>query len=532
MTHKPRQQSGAERPTGGLEISPEAAKARQAVIEKLEEKRDEMISDLEDAFNERMSFGGSQMEERAKNRMLILRDRQIDEVRQTYDSLIKEFNERVRMDSSVNLETLAQELLENANNKTRQRLQKLRAVLNEKIEGTYMTTREAAEIARAVEGIKDFEKTHPELHQLFIKISENGAMTESDYKQIVAMIEPDKLPQVGNKNIEFYEVTGAGLLISMMSPFQRYELVLNFMESDKGKETDELIDGFLKTGVLTLMQGEQLFQRALEKGLLTQEEYEKKYKNNLESTYYTDQLKQFRDAMQSEVYPKFSGKYSKNVVDRFVGKPLLHSLLALWGGTTALINALASRKPGDFAQTLKNIASNKFFWLGAGAAGVGIEGASGSMREGRKRGGILEFLGLGEGYISQLIDHLLDDDEKADVQKRNALKSLAENYLGAPPDLRSYLEQGGHQTIMKLRGQFDAQGNPVLSLDKLIEKEEHTGRKELLKNLQVLNQPPEKKIDKIIFAVAVSSEALGIEENERKLAVWLEKIKQTQLSNS
>ncbi len=532
MTEQPRQQSGSETPAEGLEISPEAAKAREAVIEKLEEKRDEMISNLEDAFNERMSFGGSQMEERAKDRILLLRDRQIDEVKMTYDALIKEFNERVQMDSSVNLEQLAQELLENANNKTKQRLQKLKAILNEKIEGTYMTTREAAEITRAVEGIKDFEKAHPELHQLFIKISENGALTENDYEQIVALIDPDKLPQIGDKTVESYEVTGAGLLISMMSPQQRYELVLNFMESDKKKESDQLIDGFLRTGVLTLLQGEQLLKQALEKGLLTEEKFEKKYKRKLETTYYVDRVKQFNDALQGEVYRKYSGRYSKNIVERFVGKPLLHSLLALWGGTTAIINALASREPGNFAQTLKNIASNKFFWLGAGAAGVGIEGASGSMREGRKRGGILEFLGLGEGYISQLIDNLLDDDEKADVQKRNALKTLAENYLGAPNDLRGYLEQGGHQTILKLRGQFDAQGNPVLSLDKLIEKEDHAGRKELLKNLQVMNKEPERKIDKILFAIAVSSEALGIEENERKLAVWLEKIKQTQLSNS
>ncbi len=532
MSEQPLQQSGSETPVEGLEISERAAKAREAVIEELKKRRDEMIDDLKEAFNERISYGGDQMEERAKDKILFLRDRQIDEVRQTYDALIKEFNQRVQKDSSVNLESLAQELLDNANAKTRQRLEKLRAILNEKVEDTYITTHEVAEIARAVEGVKDFEKAHPELHQLFIKISEDGALNEGDYKQIVALIDPDKLPQISDKNVHSYESTGAGLLISMMSPQQKYELVLNFMESNKGKESDELIDGFLRTGVLTLLQGEQLFKQALKKGLLTQEEFEKKYKQKLETTYYRDRVKQFKDVLQGEVYRKYSGRYSKNIVERFVGKPLLHSLLALWGGTTAIINALASRKRGDFAQTLHNITFNKFFWLGVGAAGIGIEGVSGSMREGHKRRGVLEFLGLGEGYISQLIDNLLNDKEKADVKKRNALKTLTENYLGAPPDLRNYLEQGGHQTILKLRGQFDVQGNPVLSLDKLIEKEEHAGRKEFLKNLRVMNKKPEKKIDKILFAIAVSSEALGIEENERKLAVWLEKIKQTQLSTS
>ncbi len=108
MAEHPNQQSGAETAAEGLEISPEAAKAREAVIEKLEEKRDQMISDLEDAFNERMSFGGSQMEERAKDKILILRDRQIDEVKQTYNNLIREFTERVQKDSSINLEQLAQ----------------------------------------------------------------------------------------------------------------------------------------------------------------------------------------------------------------------------------------------------------------------------------------------------------------------------------------------------------------------------------------------------------------------------------------
>lgn len=521
-----------ERRPEGVEISPEAAEARKAVIEKLNDKRDEMIESVKEAFDERISFGGDQTSEQAKDRIIFIRDRQIAEITRTYDELVRDFEKRISGDSSLDMNKLADELLKDANDTARRRLEQLKVVLAKKIEGAFMTTAEVAAIEKAVTAIELFDKDHPELHALFVKIGEGGNLTPEEYAQVINLMNPADLGKIGVSGPEAFETTASGLLIGVMSPAQRFELVKRYMESDKKENTAQLIDAFLKTGVLSLMQGEELFKLAVSAGALSSEEFESEYKKKLESAYYADELKKFREAVGGETARDIGGRFSRNVVERFVGKPLLHTLLMLWGGTTMLVNALASREKGNFAQSLKNIADNKFFWLGAGAAGVGYEGATGTMRDGRGRGGALDFFGLGEGNISAWLDKMLSDEDREDVVKRNALKLLAENYLGAPPAFRDYLENGGHATIMKFKDEKDARGNPVMSLEKMLEKEEGAVQKGRLEELKSMNGEPGKRIDKMLLAVAVSASALGIDESKETLESWLKKIRETQLPSS
>lgn len=518
-----------ESPKSGVEISPAAAEARKAVLEKLKEKRDEMIDQVTKAFDERASYGGSQMSEQAKNTILLMRDRQIEEIRKTYDDMINRFDERISKDSTLDMEALAEELMDSANSTAKQRLEKLKAVLAKKVEGAFMTTAEVAAIEKAVLGIEQFEKTHPEMHALFVKISEGGDITPEEYEQIIKLINPADLTKIGVTGPETFETTGAGLLIGLMNPAQRFELIKQMMESDKKEMTIDLMDAFMKTGVLTVIQGEELFKRAIEAGVITQEKYDAEYKEKLEGTYYADELAKFREALGSETAQEIGGKFSKNVVERFVGMPMLHTLLMLWGGTTALVNILASREKGNFAQTLKNIAGNEFFWLGAGAAGVGYEGATGTMRDGRSRGGVLDAFGLGEGNISAWLDKVLSDEDRESTVKRNGVKVLAENYLGAPADFRAYLENGGHSTIIKMKGQKDASGAPAMNLEKIIETEEDAEQKARLERLKPLNGQPERKIDRLLYGVAISAEVLEIDESKEHLADWLKKIRETQI---
>ena len=68
-----------------------------------------------------------------------------------------------------------------------------------------------------------------------------------------------------------------------------------------------------------------------------------------------------------------------------------------------------------------------------------------------------------------------------------------------------------------------------MNLEKLIEAEENAEQKARLERLKPLNGQPERKIDRMIFGVAVSAEALEIDESKEQLADRLKIIRETQI---
>lgn len=499
----------------------ELTQGQEDALEKLKNKRDEMVEKINKEFNEKMSFGSKKMTEQAKDRIIIIRDKQIEEVKKMYNQAIEKFNKEVGMNSSLDMGNLADELLEDVNEESSKKLKNLSLILNKKVEGEFMDTKDVVEIDKAVIALEKFEKEHPHLQELFEKISEGEDLNYEEYEKIIDLMDISEISKIVTDEKQTFKITSAGLLIGMMNPLQRFNLVKAVMDSDKKDITEDLIDSFLKTGVLTVLQGEQLFKIAVEEEIISEERYESEFKNKIEGTYYLEKNEEYKNLINRDVLDNLRGRFSKNVVDRFVGKPLLGTLLMLWGGTTTIVNLLASRGKGDGSTGL-------YILGGLAASGVGLEMATGTMRAGMRRGGLGDY--LGEGVVSGFLDRMLSDEDKKDVHKRNGAKLLAESYLGAPADFRAYLEEGGNVALQKLKTKKDDAGAPKLDLNTLIETEENGDQIEKLKRLQVFNKEPNRNIDRLIIQVIGTTEILEIDEEDNYLADWLKKLKETQIT--
>lgn len=282
------------------------------------------------------------------------------------------------------------------------------------------------------------------------------------------MINPFDITEKDAKPQQHFETTTAGILIGFMSGKQRYKLIEEMIDSPSDK-TGEVIDGFLRNGILSVAQGEELFKKAVQKGVVSQKEFETTYQKNIDDGFYVEEVKKVKEAMDAEV-KRMQGMYVNNSFDRVAGAPLLGAGMLLHSFFWILTNVLASG--GDF-KALLNPKNNPYLWAAIGEGALALEMTSGSMKRNRS-------FGIGAGWLSRTVERITEKEGAVNTVKQNAYAVIGETYLSYR-DFGSYLENGGAATILNARSAKSGQGAKgselMISFDELLASEKDETQK-------------------------------------------------------
>lgn len=150
---------------------PVSSKELEAFTTKLLKERDKQLEKIEEAFDKRMKESSEKVSQRAVGAWKSMKNRQLREVAAFYDGKIKEFEQRAKS-SSKSRESIAEELISDAEQKAETRRVFLIMLLESKVKGEFVTTEEVAQIDSAIEGLSAFEQKNPQLEELFNKIVE------------------------------------------------------------------------------------------------------------------------------------------------------------------------------------------------------------------------------------------------------------------------------------------------------------------------------------------------------------------------
>jgi hypothetical protein len=510
------------------ETPPSQDKESEDFREKMQEEMERQIEEIEKTFEL-----NTRMDERANAIYRRLRQEQIGKIRGLFEKAKQEYETQGRLNVE-NRQQLASRLHDETVKETSARLENLKSIINKKA-GKEIETHEVLEINKALKGLEELNRAHPEFKYLVEKIAKEQPLTKEDYQNIISLMKPNTIAEIKAKPVTMEELA-PGMLISLMQPAQKYELVEQFMESPQANNTAELIDTLLSTGALNRYQGEKLFEKALQSGVLTQERFTSEFKERLENGYYEQQVNNLKELIQKELVANYKGVYNVNLIDRLVGMPLLGLLLSLWGGSTALFNGMANFEWRDPLGSISRFTKSIYGPVGLVAGVAGLEMTAGSLRTQQiPNKGVLEYTGIGYGWVSDVLRKIGEDDDVENEQKRRAVEQLSQIYLNSPKPFHEYLNNNGFTTIDTLRKQELANPNAdkILNLDELIAAEQDPEQKSRLENLK--KSPYFTDRDAAIKITSVPEAALALNiTNEQKFQELVTQIrlKQTPHANN
>jgi len=459
-----------KQPQGQVEAKkPPMDETQRTVLGKFDEKEAENVKKVEEIFEKRIS--GSKLAEVALNEVRTMKEQQKTAVKTTFARFKKTYEEKSE-ENKGERDVLAKQLLDEAQGEVEARIQNIQMILNMLVKGDYITEAEAAALKRTLVGIEKISVKDVETQEILLKLQEKRVLDSEDYRRILNMVNPLDLTNKDAKPRQRFEATTAGIMIGFMSPAQRYRLVEEIMDSHKSGQTAEVIDGFLRTGILTVAQGEELFNAGVQKKVIKKEEFEAVYKKRMDQGFYVDEVKKVRDAMNKEVR-QMQGMYAVNMMDRVVGKPLLGAGMLLHSFFWILTNVLASG--GDF----KSLFKNPYIWAAMGEGALALEMTTGSVKRGA------ESWGIGSGWISRAMEKLSEKEGKLNTVQQNAFAAMGDIYVSYP-DFGFYLEHGGAQTIADIRKAKSGQGlkgaELMITYEELLKTETDPTRKSKLED--------------------------------------------------
>jgi len=499
---RPQVQPEKEKPSDQAKA---AADDNKTVLEKFDDQAAENIKKIEDAFEERIPE--SKIAEIALTRVREMKEAQKAEIRTTFKNFKQQF-ETNQIQNKTDREALAAKLLQEAQNIADARINSLEAVLGMLVKpGQYMTEQDVVALKKILVGIEKISaedlKTQEILNKLRHRQKSGEQLSDDDYDHIIKMIKPFDLTTKGAKPQENFDATSAGIIVGFMNPVERYKLVQKYMESPDRTKTAELIDGFLRTGILNVAQGEELFQEAMKKQppIISEAEFRNTYQKNLKNGFYVDEARRVQEALQQQVRD-ISGEYANNKFERFASTPMVGFAVLTHSFFWILTNVLASG--GDFGTMFRN----PFLWAAVGEAALALEMTTGSTKRGTGD------YGIGAGWISSVVRSITEEGGQISSTQENAYKIIGETYLSYP-DFGSYLENGGAATIIRLRKAKAASGakgsDLAITFDELFQAEASDSQKSLLKAAQ--DRFP-KQINVQINSIAEATTVLELSSEE------------------
>jgi hypothetical protein len=494
-----------ENPENAPKEAPTEVTLPPKVQEKYDETREEKVEKVEKTFEDRISAGSAALDEKALVRLRELKEKQKREISEIFEEHRREFARRISA-GAANREAMATQLIRLAAADADKRIAALDLVIKAKTKEPYITTKEAAEIEKAVIGVEKLAREDRNLQATGEKIMEGRPLTDADYTYIVGIINPYDVLKQRTDIKQSFEATSAGVLVGLMKPAQRYRLIEVFMDSPKKSETQQLIDAFLRTGILTRDQGEELFEEAVSKGIISRQQYESDLKKKLEQGYYQQETAKFRQIVEQEINREYRGKFSENIANRVVGRPMLGGFAALWGGILALLNIWTTLTNKYDSNKLETLLKNPYIYAGLGAVVAGTEVATSTMKKGSGW--------IGGGVVSEALGKLgREDEQKMAVQER-AREKISDIMLNSPRPLVAYLDAGGFASVLELRKNKTAKNeNPIITIDELLETEKDAAQTERLKSLKTMTATSERDANLALTTLGETSVILDLQTN-------------------
>ncbi|HMR00975.1 MAG TPA: hypothetical protein PKA32_01165, partial [Candidatus Gracilibacteria bacterium] len=249
----------AEKP-GGNEAPKNAPQKRLTTEEKREirakliEEKDKRVAELREEFEERVRRSSEKISEIAIGKWEEQMNKQLQEINEVYKAEI------AKLDAAIEpRENFKEEIIQHANDKANARKIMVVMIMERHMSGEYVTTEEVAEIDMALEKINEFQEKNPQIEQLYKKIKDEESLKESDYAQVIDMLEPRDLKTADRTSRESLRASHAGILMGAMNEDQRKELVTQFIKSEKG-DSEKFVDMMISMGYLQEQDALQLLE--------------------------------------------------------------------------------------------------------------------------------------------------------------------------------------------------------------------------------------------------------------------------------
>lgn len=446
-------ESSTYKPSDTVAQNPDFKEFQKSMIK----QRDKLISEVGKAFDKKLTPGSGKIDERAVHRMEEIRNKQQLAIHYFFKHKINEYAKNIESQNS-NLKELATELQKSAIAKGNKRIDALKGILENKIEGSQVTNLDVLEVDMAIQVMESFEEDNPTLPALMEKVLKRTNLTEEDYKQIVNLINPLDMRGKAREGssvkdpIKLFEATTAGAFIGSMDDGQRLDLAIAFMKTPgKKNQTKAFLDSMLNMGLFNKVNGETVLDKAKELNVITQGEYTGMI-TKLNNDVYAREAAEYGREIEKELNKFYKGRYARGLVDRMVGKPFWGILAMGWGAATLALNTMVAKgNPKHFGP----------YWY-AGLAGLifGTESAFGSLKRGdSETGGVLaSTFALGSGPVSAGLSKIGDKSEKQEGLENNE-KLFKKDYLNSPKEVRQYLDKGGFAKILELKAEISKDKN-------------------------------------------------------------------------
>lgn len=496
-----------DKKTPPTEQPPLSKEAADAVTENFETKKKEMIDQVEETFEKNISAGSEKIDERALTQIRGLKEKQKQVVADLFDKRRKAVD-NVAGQQAADRSKLADQMLLTATEEARLRILELATIIEKHKKETYITTREAYEIEKAVLGVEKLAMNDKQAQALFVRIREGTELGQSDYEYVAGLLNPYDV-MADRKDLQHsFEATSAGVFLGIMSPAQRYKLVQVFIDSPKKKDSAQLIDAFLCTGNLTREQGEALFQEAVAKGALTQEQFAADYKKKLDSGYYQEQVNKFMAILEEEMKRDYTGNFSENFVNRFVGAPAIGMAAGIWGFLVAAVNIMVTLANKDDKHKIASILKNPYVYAGFGGMAVGSEMMFGTLKKGSDL--------VGGGPIATSLEGAsVPAEQELKTVERNARKQIAE-VLNSPLEVVAFLDEGGFTTIQALRTEkISHQQKPIITVGELLPLEKNDTNRTRLEAMKHLEYVKEDEVNTRLTMVSEACAILKIDDKDK-----------------
>lgn len=429
-------------------------------------KKDEMIRQLENAYDKRISAGSKALSEIALTAVTEKKEQQKKEIAELFDRREKEAAEQITADRDA----LSRQILGTTTEEAQNKITQVESII-ERSRGENAFLDDAA-VAKMLEDLKGVEKLAAEdkvMQAIAEKLLNGQDIGPGDYEYIIGILNPYDIQKQAGGNKETCDATSAGIIVGFMKPEQRFKLVDLFMDSQKKAQTPVLIDSFIRTKVLTGYQAEVLlngdaggFRGAVQRGIITPEQYQSDFKAKFDNGFYAQEIQKYEKMMEEMMKKGPSGEYSNNIMNRVVGRPLAGGLLALWGAVLSALNIAANWSDK------KSWVTNPYIYAGLAGMVAGTEIATGTVKAGTPW--------FGAGVIGRGIDSLSEND------KQNGLKNRARDQIAqaidpakSPGEFIAFLDNGGYATIMDARKKKESEGDkasPIITIEDLIAAEQ------------------------------------------------------------
>lgn len=310
-------------------------------------------------------------------------------------------------------------------------LKNYEAMIPENIQGSF-TGHDVYELTKAFAA---FEKIQdPAIKTTFDKLAQDPKenLIPEEYQRIIQLWNPAELNLQKVSAKESYDTSVVGLLLEMMEPHQRVKLVQEFMNSPKKNDTPAVLHALLATGLLEYPEGQKLHELMQKNSIFIPPG---SFRTPKEYQQLQDQTK---TAVQTEVEANFMGQFSKNIMDRIVGKTGLGLIGTFAAGSTLLLNLILH----------KGKIHEMGLYGNAALAGLvaGIESVSGTYKQGN-RTGFFDKFGFGHGAVSEFLQKKKPDKD----MQENVERQFFDSFHALPEGIQEYLSNGGIKTAAQVR---------------------------------------------------------------------------------